>query len=223
MSRSAPNAVAAPAFRWTLCVLAAALLFGLGPAPAGAHSLEALEGKLKKREKYLQVIQGPAPPFTLQDAHGRDLGLADYRGKVVVLNFVYTNCPDVCPLHSERIAEIQEMINPTPMREAVQFISITTDPERDTPEVMKGYGPAHGLDPVNWVFLTSGTEQPAATREIAGRYGLKFTQIKDDYLLHGLVTFLIDKSGNLRAKYHGLKFKPVTFVTHLNALSHDDH
>ena len=200
-----------------------ATFIALGPNSAAAHSLEALEGKLKKGEKYLQVVQEPAPGFTLQDAHGRDLGLVDYRGKVVVLNFIYTNCPDVCPLHSERIAEIQEMVNPTPMREAVQFISITTDPERDTPEVMKGYGPAHGLDPVNWVFLTSGAEQPAATREIAGRYGLKFTRLKDDYLLHGLVTFLIDKSGNLRAKYHGLKFKPVTFVMHVNALTNDDH
>ncbi len=192
-------------------------------APATAHSLEELEGTLKKREKYLQIVQEPASDFTLQDAQGREVGLADFRGKVVVLNFIYTNCPDVCPLHSERLAEIQEMINPTPMRDIVQFITITTDPANDTPEVMKAYGPAHGLDPVNWIFLTGSPSQPAATREIAGRYGLKFTRIEDDYLLHGLVTFLIDKSGNLRAKYHGLKFKPVNFVLHVNALTNDDH
>ncbi len=223
MNRKTSNTVTARAFRWTLCVFAAALLFGLGPAPVAAHSLDELEGKLKKGEKYLQVVHEPAPVFTLQDAHGQSVGLADFRGKVVVLNFVYTNCPDVCPLHSERIAQIQERVNGTPMREAVQFISITTDPEFDTPEVMKGYGLAHGLDPVNWTFLTSGQSQPAATREIAGRYGMKFTRIKDDYLLHGLVTFLIDKSGNLRAKYHGLKYKSVTLVTHVNGLTNDDH
>ena len=192
-------------------------------APAAAHSLEELEGKLKKGEKYLQIVQEPAPDFTLQDAQGREVGLADFRGKVVVLNFIYASCPDICPLHGERIAEIQEMINPTPMRDIVQFITITTDPANDAPEAMKAYGPAHGLDPVNWVFLTSGQSQPAATREIAGRYGLKFTRVKDGYLLHGLVTFLIDKSGNLRAKYHGLKFKPVNFVMHVNALTNDDH
>ncbi len=192
-------------------------------APVAAHSLEELEGKLKKGEKYLQVVHEPATEFTLQDADGREVGLADFRGKVVVLNFVYASCPDVCPLHSERIAEIQEMLNPTPMRDIVQFITITTDPANDAPEVMKAYGPVHGLDPVNWVFLTSGQSQPAATREIAGRYGLKFTPVKDDYLLHGLVTFLIDKSGNMRAKYHGLKFKPVNFVMHVNALTNDDH
>lgn len=192
-------------------------------APAAAHSLEELEGKLKKGEKYLQVVHEAATGFTLKDAQGREVGLADFRGKVVVLNFIYMNCPDVCPLHSERIAEIQEMINPTPMRDIVQFITITTDPANDTPEVMEVYGRTHGLDPVNWVFLTSGPSQRAATRGIAGRYGLKFTRVKDDYLLHGLVTFLIDKSGNLRAKYHGLKFKPVNFVIHVNALTNDYH
>jgi protein SCO1/2 len=192
-------------------------------APAAAHSVEELEGKLKKGEKYLQVVQEPAPGFALKDAQGRDVGLADFRGKVVVLTFIYTNCPDICPLHSERIAEIQGMINPTPMRDIVQFITITTDPANDTPEVMKADGRAHGLDPVNWVFLTSGPSRRGATREIAGRYGLKFTRVKDDYLLHGLVTFLIDKSGKLRAKYHGLKFKPVNFVIHVNALTNDYH
>ena len=192
-------------------------------APAAGHSLEELEGKLKKGEKYLQVVHEAATGFTLKDAQGRSVSLADYRGKVVVLNFIYASCPDICPLHSERVAEIQEMIKPTPMRDIVQFITITTDPANDAPEAMKAYGPAHGLDPVNWVFLTSGQSQPAATRGIAGRYGLKFTRVKDGYLLHGLVTFLIDKSGNLRAKYHGLKFKPVNFVMHVNALTNDDH
>ena len=192
-------------------------------APAAAHSLEELQGTLKKREKYLQVLQEPAPDFMLQDARGREVGLADFSGKVVVLSFIYTNCPDVCPLHSERLAEIQEMIDPTPMGDMVQFITITTDPANDTPEVMKAYGPAHGLDPVNWLFLTSGQSQPAATRETAGRYGLKFTRVEDDYFMHGLVTFLIDKSGNLRAKYHGLKFKSAIFVMHVKALTDDDH
>lgn len=206
-----------------LLAVAAIAVLAAGAAPAMAHSLEDLEDQLKRRDKYLQAVNRPAPGFTLADAHGQSVSLKDFQGKVVVMNFVYTNCPDVCPLHSERIAEIQSMVNRTPMRETVQFISITTDPERDTAEVMKGYGPAHGLDPVNWIFLTSGPAQPAATRELAERYGLKFTRVEDDYLMHGLVTHLIDKSGNLRARYHGLKFSPTTFVLHVNALGNDDH
>ncbi|MFQ6019033.1 MAG: SCO family protein [Kiloniellaceae bacterium] len=204
--------------------LAAGLgLLGLAAASAAAHSLEELEDALQTREAYLEVVNRPAPDFTLQDAQGRAVGLAEFRGKVVVLNFIYATCPDFCPLHSERIAEIQEMVNSTPMREIVRFVSITTDPGRDTPEALKAYGPAHGLDPVNWTFLTSGPGRPAATRDLAERYGLKFTRIKEDYLLHAVVTHLIDKSGNLRARYHGLKFDPTNFIVHLNALTNDDH
>ncbi len=191
--------------------------------PALAHSLEELEKELLERESYLEIVDRPAPDFTLQDAEGRAVGLADFRGKVVVLWFIYASCPDFCPLQSEKLAQVQEMANGTPMRDLVQFIAVTTDPERDTPDVLKGYGPAHGLDPVNWVFLTGGAERPAATRELAERYGLKFTPTENGYQMHGVVTHLIDKSGNLRGRYHGLKFEPVNFIVHLNALTNDDH
>ena len=172
-------------------VVAGMAFVSLARSPALAHSLDELEQQLLERESYLEVVERPAPNFTLQDAEGRTVGLADFRGKVVVLWFIYASCPDFCPLQSEKIAEIQEMANSTPMRDLVQFIAVTTDPERDTPDVLRGYGPAHGLDPVNWVFLTGGPERPAATRELAERYGLKF--------------------------------EPVNFIVHLNALTNDDH
>lgn len=199
------------------------ILASVGVTPAAAHSLKDLEGKLLKRERYVQMMSKKAPEFTLQDANGRRIGPSDFAGKVVVLNFVYTNCPDVCPLHSEAIASIQEAINPTPMKGLVQFVTITTDPKRDTTTVMKTYGSTHGLDPVNWVFLTSAPDNPAATRELAKRYGLKFMLSKDGYQLHAVVTHLIDKSGNLRARYHGLKFKETNMIVHINALSNDNH
>ena len=192
-------------------------------SPASAHSLEELEQELLQRETYVEIVERPAPDFTLQDADGRAVGLADFRGKAVVLWFIYASCPDFCPLQSEKIAAIQEMANGTPMRDLVQFIAVTTDPERDTPDVLRRYGPAHGLDPFNWVFLTGGPDRPAATRELAQRYGLKFTPTEDGYQMHGVVTHLIDKSGNLRGRYHGLKFEPVNFILHLNALTNDDH
>jgi protein SCO1/2 len=144
-----------------------------------AHSLEELEGELGDREKYFQPIDQEAPGFALEDASGHAVELEDLRGKVVVLHFVYTSCPDVCPLHAERIAEIQEMANRTPMRDLVQFVTITTDPEHDTPEVMRQYGSAHGLDPVNWLFLTTRPDQPEdATRGLADRFGHGFTKTK---------------------------------------------
>ena len=209
--------------RWCAALALAALLAGAAASPISAHSLEHLENQLLKREAYVEIVHRPAPNFALRDAEGRTISLSDLRGKVVVLWFIYASCPDVCPLHSQRIAEIQEMVNQTPMRELVRFIAITTDPKRDTARVLQEYGPARGLDPANWTFLTSGPEKPGATRELAERYRLKFSPAKDGYQLHGLVTHLIDKSGNLRARYHGLKFEPVNMVVHINALTNDYH
>ena len=176
------------------------------------------EPRLVDREKYLQPLDRSAPDFTLQDADRRPVRLADYRDKVVVLHFIYNNCPDVCPLHAKRIAEVQEMVNQTPMKDRVQFISVTTDPENDTPKVLRDYGPAHGFDPANWIFLTSDPDRPAMTRELAKRYGHKFTKLEDGYQLHGVVTHVIDKGGRWRANFHGLKFQPTNLVLFLNAL-----
>jgi protein SCO1/2 len=192
-------------------------------SPLRGHSLEDLEQMLTAKELYLQVVNEAAPEFELQDVTGRTVRLADFRGKVAVLYFIYAGCPDVCPLQSEKLADIQKAINATPMRDRVQFIAVTTDPERDTADVLRAYGPAHGLDGVNWVFLTSGPNRPAATRELALRYGLRFTVTEDGNQMHATVTHIIDKSGNLRARYHGLKFNPTTFIVHLNALTNDYH
>jgi len=206
----------------TLLAIAAlsAAAFATG-GHAAAHSLEDLEAQLFEREQYVEIVDRPAPGFSLQDADGRPVGLADLRGKVVVLNFIYAGCPDVCPLHSERVAELQAMINLTPMREQVQFVTITTDPAWDTPDVLRGHGAAHGLDPVNWVFLTS--RAPEATRTIAREYGLEFTETPDGLQMHSVVTHLIDREGHLRSRYHSLKFAPVNLVTHVNALVNEHH
>jgi protein SCO1 len=189
-----------------------------------AHSLDEVEAQLGDRERYFQPIGEEAPDFTLEDAQGRTVTLDDLRGKVVVLHFIYTNCPDVCPLHAERIAEIQEMVNRTPMRELVEFVTITTDPANDTPDVLREYGPAHGLDPTNWVFLTSGADQPEdTTRKLAERFGHKFTLTEDGYQMHAVVTHIVDREGRWRANFHGLKFEPTNLVAFVNALVNDVH
>jgi protein SCO1/2 len=189
-------------------------------APVLAHSLEEVDQGLRDKDKYFQPVDSEAPGFTLQDAEGRTVSLSDLRGKVVLLNFIYTNCPDVCPLHAERIAELQAMINQTPMKAMVEFVTITTDPKRDTGRILSEYGQAHGLDPVNWVFLTAMPDQPEdSTRKIAEAYGLKFTQSEEGMQMHGTVTHVIDQDGRLRARFHSLKFEPVNLVVFVNALT----
>ena len=97
---------------------------------AKAHSLDEVNAMLQSDEKYFQTIDKPAPDFALRTADGRVVRLADLRGKVVVLHFIYTSCPDVCPLHAEKVAAVQAMVNATPMRSQVVFVSVTTDPSR---------------------------------------------------------------------------------------------
>ena len=207
----------------TTCIFSGLLLLAAHAPPTTAHSLKAVEEKLEAREAYVQIVDRPAPAFTLEDAAQAPVRLSDLRGKVVVLWFVYARCPDVCPLHSEALASIQDQVNRTPMRDAVEFISITTDPEHDNSEVLENYGQTHGLDPTNWTMLTSGAKNPSDTRELAERFGLKFTAVEDGYQMHGVVTHLMDKSGNLRARYHGLKFNSTNLIVHINALTNDYH
>lgn len=191
--------------------------------PAAAHSLKDLEQQLAAGDKYFQPVHQPAPEFDLVDAAGRAVRLSDLRGRVVVLNFIYTNCDDVCPLHSQLIVQLQSMINISPMKDRVAFVSITTDPSHDHGAVLTEYGEAQGLSPVNWTFLTSTAEQPEdTTRKVAKAYGLEFTDV-DGMQMHGLVTHVIDREGKLRGRFHGLNFEALSLVTFTNALANDTH
>jgi len=189
---------------------------------AGGHSIGEVENVLGEQEKYFQAVDKPAPAFALRTGDGRVVRLADLRGKAVVLNFIYTSCPDICPLHAERIAEIQHLIKDTPMRDRVAFVTVTTDPSNDKPEVMREYGPAHGLYPTNWTFLTTTQDQPEdVTRKLAETYGHKFEKTDNGYQMHGIVTHVIDRQGVWKANFHGLRFDPVNVVTLVSALTYD--
>ncbi|MCT9000338.1 SCO family protein [Chelativorans intermedius] len=193
----------------------------LAPPVAMAHSLKDVQQDLFDKERYFESRSEPASEFALQDAAGNPVDLEGLRSKVVVLHFIYAGCPDVCPLHADRIGEVQEMVNETPMKDRVQFVTITTDPERDTPEVLEGYGPVHGLDPTtNWVFLTSGPDKPEdTTRKLAEKFGHKFIVSDGGYQTHSVVTHIIDQNGQWVANFHGLGFEPTNLVLFINGLT----
>ena len=108
------------------------------------------------------------------------------------------------------------------MKDRVQFITVTTDPKNDTGDVMRAYGPARGLRPGNWVFLTKTAGQPEdATRSLAISFGHKFTKVGDSYQVHSVVTHVVDREGRWRANFYGLKFKPINLVLFINALTND--
>lgn len=184
-----------------------------------AHSLKDVETDLVSKEKYFQPADSEAQGFELQDATGKNVKLSDFKGKVVVLHFIYIDCPDTCPLHAEKIAAIQQMINISPMKELTQFISITTDPKRDTGKALTEFGEAHGLDPVNWNFLTAKPDQPESiTRDLAKAYGVEFKIMDNGDQMHGVLTSVIDQSGRLRGRFHGMEFQNLSLVLFANAL-----
>lgn len=102
----------------------------------------------------LQIL-GTVPNFSLIERSGRQVGLADFRGKLWVVNFFYTNCPDTCPLQSAEMKRLQAEFQNEP---DLRLVSITVDPQRDTREVLAAYAERFTADPERWWFLTGAKE-----------------------------------------------------------------
>ena len=157
---------------------------------------------------------GPAPSFTLTAQDERRLSLADLRGKVVVLTFIYTACADTCPLLTAKMASLQERLG-ADFGARVFFVSVTVDPERDTPAVLKGYGAAHGARFDGWAFLT-GT--PAEIRDVGRRYGIFAKKTGRGDVDHTFLTSVIDPRGVLRVQYMGVRFEPAELLTDVRSV-----
>jgi len=98
----------------------------------------------------------------------------------------------------------------------VYFVSVTVDPERDTPEALKRYAEAHRANSAGWAFLT-GT--PAEIREVARRYGIFFKKTPRGDVDHTFLTSLVDRTGTLRVQYMGIRFDPDEMLRDLQSLS----
>lgn len=96
-------------------------------------------------------VFGTVPDFSLIERSGRQVGLLDLAGKVWITNFIYTHCPDTCPLQSAEMAKLQADFAE---EKVLRLVSITVDPERDNPEVLSQYAKRYGADPERWLFLT---------------------------------------------------------------------
>ena len=189
---------------------------------AAAHSLADLQATLVEREKHFQPRDAPAPQFTLQGADGRLIGLADFRGKVVVLRFIDSNCRGECSRHIDRLAEVQSMVNQSPMKNQVQFVTVAIGPTAENKTSLTEFGRAHGLDPINWMLLTREAGQPErAIRKVAEQFGLRFEKTEGGNHIHGIVTHVIDKDGRWRADFRGLKFESTNLIVFVNALIND--
>jgi protein SCO1/2 len=188
---------------WTVSLFAMALL--ALPTPGWAHD--------SLPNQRLPTI-GEAPAFALTSQDGARVTLADFRDKVLAISFVYTSCADVCPLLTAKMAQVQDELG-ADFGSRIVFASITVDPERDTPEVLKQYARNFGANLAGWVFLT-GT--PESIREVTRRYGIYVTKTAGGDFDHTLLTSLIDRHGALRVQYLGVRFDPEEFRRDLLSL-----
>ena len=164
-------------------------------------------------DQRLPVI-GPAPEFALTSQDGAPVTLEDFRGKALALTFIYTACPDYCPLLTAKMAQVQDDLG-ADFGTKVAFVSITVDPELDTPEVLKHYAEMHGADLAGWAFLTG---EPEAIEEVTRRYGVFAAKSVDGEIDHTFLTSLVDPDGILRVQYIGVRFDPDEFRADLLSL-----
>jgi protein SCO1 len=157
-------------------------------------------------EQRLPTI-GAAPDFALTSQDGAEVTLGSLRGKVVAVAFIYASCPDVCLMLTDKMARVQDELG-SDFGSKVAFVSITADPERDTPEVLKGYAEAFDANLAGWSFLTG---EPAAVLDVAHRYGVAVMKAADGQVDHTLLTTLIDRQGIMRVQYLGYRFDEEEF------------
>ena len=156
----------------------------------------------------------PAPEFALISQDGARVRLADLRGKVVAVTFIFTRCTATCPVLTPMMSFVQDRLG-SDFGAKIAFVSITVDPERDTPEVLKEYAQAFGANLSGWSFLTG---DPEAIRDVVRRYGVFAEKTANGDVDHTFLTSIVDRRGILRVQYLGVRFDPEEFRRDLVSL-----
>src|SRR5215813_12609217 len=148
-----------------------------------------------------------APDFRLTSQDGKPIALADLHGKVVAVTFIFTLCSATCPVLTPMMSLVQDRLGPD-FGTNVAFVSITVDPERDTPDMLKLYAQMYGADVPGWHFLTG--EAPII-HDLARRYGVFAAKSADGDIDHSFLTSIVDRHGIIRVQYLGVRFDPEEF------------
>ena len=177
---------------------------------AAAKAL-AQDTAMRGKEAYREVGEN-LPDFTLLDQEGRAVSGSRFRGRQIVLNFIFTRCPiaTMCPAATQRMAALQKAAKAAGARD-FELISISLDPENDTPGVLKEYAQVRGLDTANWSFLTG---PDAAVRHLLAQLGV-IREFEGDTIKHTLATVLINEQGKIIYRMDGSMWTPEDFVRRL--------
>jgi protein SCO1/2 len=182
-------------WRWTL----AAALFFIGCKKREPFEILAPPpGEAAPRPALAPLWQ--VPDFTFTERSGQTVTRADLLGKVWVADFFYTTCPGPCPMMTSRLSALQEKLGDRP---GVRLVSISLDPAKDTPEVLKQYAERFKAG-ANWLFLTG---DKTATYTLA-REGFKIAVAEErnspEPITHGTKLSLIDRAGWVRGLYESV-------------------
>lgn len=143
---------------------------------------------------------GTLPDFALTDQTGQPFGTRDLRGKVWVADFIFTSCAGSCPLLSQKMAEVAKRARQ--LGPDFRLVSLTVDPERDTPPVLAGYAARYGANPHKWSFLTGAmaTIQSAVTDGF--KIGMGKEKVGDFWeIFHGENLVLVDRQLHIRGYF----------------------
>jgi protein SCO1 len=159
------------------------------------------------------------PNYTLVNQDAKPIRINNYRGKALLLTFIYTRCPDpeYCTLMSNNFAQIERQLGQDPQLYAkTHLLSISIDPGYDEPKVLRSYGAAHTERYQNetfahWEFATGTSDQ---VREIAQYFGLTYFPEKDQ-IVHALRTAIVGPDGKIARVYEGNEWKPEEVVDEL--------
>lgn len=157
----------------------------------------------RQEDEALPVL-GQVTAFELTDRSGRSVGRGDLVGAPWVADFIFTRCTGICPILTSRMGELQALLHARP---EVRLVSISVDPEHDTPEVLADYAGRQGADPGRWLFLTGDWQ--TTRRLVADGFKLAVSRAdageaaEGELVTHSDRLVLVDARGRIRAYYHG--------------------
>ena len=177
---------------------------------AAAKAL-AQDTAMRGKEAYREIGEN-LPEFTLLDQEGRAVSGSRFRGRQVVLNFIFTRCPvaTMCPAATLRMMDLQKAAREAGVKD-FELVSVSLDPEFDTPGVLKEYAQVRGIDTSNFSFLTG---PDAAVRQLLAQLGV-IREFEGATIKHTLATVLINPQGKITYRVDGSTWLVDDFIRHL--------
>jgi len=140
------------------------------------------------------------PDYTLTNELGKTIRLSQYRGQVLAFTFIFTRCPypDFCPRMTDQFARAQKALaGQADAPKSVKFLSVSFDPEHDTPDMLRAYAERHAYQPDQWSLATGAWDQ---LEPLTGHFGLIFGRdVPPEKMEHNLRTVVVGPSGKIQA------------------------